>query len=234
MMDASTEPESIVAEVAAAIGEKARARMLFCLLDGRARTSTELSAAADVGPSTASAHLARLCSVGLIRVSAQGRHRYFSLGGIHVAEVLEGLSRLVSDAPAAGFTPRTPARLRSARTCYDHAAGTIAVKIHDRLLELGWLSEAGGAYDLTGRGNDGLSALGVDIESARKSRRKFACPCLDWSERRPHLAGSLGAAILAAALGRGWVVRDLDGRALEVSARGRRELLYPLGVEIDA
>jgi DNA-binding transcriptional ArsR family regulator len=233
-MDAKDDPEAIVAEIAAAIGETARARMLFCLLDGRARTSTELSAVADVGLSTASAHLARLTAAKLVGVSAQGRHRYFSLSGVEVAAVLERLSVLASDSSAPPFAPKVPARLRAARTCYDHVAGTIGVRIHDRLLELGWLrTQPDGAYDISTDGDAGLSGLGIDIDAARRARRKFACPCLDWSERRPHLAGSLGAAILTAALSRKWIVRDLDSRAIEISGRGRRELLSRLGVHAE-
>ena len=141
---------------------------------------------------------------------------------------------LASDSSAPPFAPKVPARLRAARTCYDHLAGTIGVRIHDRLLELGWLrTQPEGAYDISNDGDAGLSGLGIDIDAARRARRKFACPCLDWSERRPHLAGSLGAAILTAALSRKWIVRDLDSRALEISGHGRRELLSRLGVHAD-
>lgn len=234
MMD-DEEPETLVAQIAAAIGEKARSKMLFCLLDGRARTSTELSVVAEVGASTASAHLGRLCAARLVEVSAQGRHRYFSLAGKDIADILEGLSRLACDNSRSVPAPRVSARLRSARTCYDHLAGVAGVAVHDRLFELGWLSSGWGAaaYEVTAAGSAGFAGLGVDLAGAAAARRKFACACLDWSERRAHLAGALGAALLDMALGRKWLLQDLDSRALEVTGRGRRELLSRLGLQLE-
>jgi DNA-binding transcriptional ArsR family regulator len=210
-----------VSSVAAAIGEPARARMLFCLMDGRARTSTELAVVADVSPSTASVHLGRLKEARLVRVSVQGKHRYYSLEGSEVASVLEGLSVLAGGA-SSKFVPRTPNRLRAARTCYDHMAGTLGVSLHDRLMVQGWLSAD---YDLTPKGVESLEALGVDVDAARASRRSFAFPCMDWSERRSHVGGAVGAVLLKLALNRKWVVRDLDSRALAITGTGRRELL---------
>src|SRR5271163_3678302 len=131
-----------VSRIAAAIGEPARARMLYCLMDGHARTSTELAMVADVSPSTASVHLNRLKMEHLVKVLVQGKHRYYSLGGPDVAAALEGLSVLAGSGRGK-FVPNTPSRLRNARTCYDHMAGTLGVALHDRLQALGWLS---GAY----------------------------------------------------------------------------------------
>ena len=134
--------------------------------------------------------------------------------------VLEGLSTLAGT-PRDKFVPNTPKPLRAARTCYDHLAGTLGVALHDRLHELNWLSD----YELTPQGTQGLEELGVDVAAIRTLRRRFACPCLDWSERRPHLGGALGAALLAVALKRKWVRKVPNSRALTVTAAGRREML---------
>ena len=232
-MDAESDPDQAVVTIAAAIGEPTRARMLYCLMDGRARTSTELAAVADVSASTASEHLARLKTEGLVRVVAQGKHRYYSLGGADVARVLEGLSVLAGGARQP-FVPGTPQSLRAARTCYDHIAGTLGVALHDRLVALGWLSGASersqGEYDLLPKGARELEALGVEVARLRALRRRFAFPCLDWSERRAHLGGAVGAAVLGLALKRRWVAQDLDSRVLRVTRRGRDELLLRWGV----
>ncbi len=137
--DAHVHVDVAVARIAAAIGEPARARMLYCLIDGRARTSTELAAVADVTPSTASVHLHRLNQQRLVKVSAQGKHRYYSLEGSAVGNALEALS-VLAGTPRDAFVPNTPTRLRAARTCYDHIAGTIGVALHDRFRTLHWLS----------------------------------------------------------------------------------------------
>src|SRR5215470_15676788 len=131
--------DTAASKIAAAIGEPARARMLFCLSDGHARTSTELAVVAEVSPSTASVHLNRLKSERLVKVHAQGKHRYYSLDGPNVASALEGLS-VLAGRPRTKFVPNTPSRLRAARTCYDHMAGTLGVSLHDRLHAVGWLS----------------------------------------------------------------------------------------------
>src|SRR6185369_2616951 len=133
--------EVAVARIAGAIGEPARARMLFCLMDGHARTSTELAVVADVSTSTASAHLNRLKAERLVKVLTQGKHRFYSLDGPKVARVLEGLS-VIADQPGRKFVPNTPTRLRAARVCYDHMAGTLGVRLHDRFKELKWLVSA--------------------------------------------------------------------------------------------
>jgi DNA-binding transcriptional ArsR family regulator len=227
-MDADSHADAGVSRIASAIGEPARARMLYCLLDGRARTSTELAIVGEVSPSTASVHLTRLKEERLVKVVVQGKHRYYSLEGPNVAGVLEGLS-VLAGGRTNKFVPNTPSRLRAARTCYDHLAGTLGVSLHDRFRALDWLS---GSYELTADGSRALKALGVDLEAARTLRRRFAYACLDWSERRPHLAGALGAAVLKAVLQRGWVVQELDSRALAVTSHGRRELRARFGVAV--
>src|ERR1700733_141818 len=222
-----------VSRIAAAIGEPARARMLYCLVDGHARTSTELAMVAGVSPSTASVHLNRLKTERLVKVSVQGKHRYYSLEGPNVPAALEGLSVLAGGSRAS-FVPNTPSRLRAARTCYDHLAGTLGVALHDRLMKLKWLSDDSlgieSAYSLTPDGAKTLKRLGIDLEATRLLRRRFAYACLDWSERRPHIGGALGAALLKLALKRKWVLQDLDSRALGITSLGRREMLARFGV----
>ncbi|HEX4074305.1 MAG TPA: helix-turn-helix transcriptional regulator [Candidatus Acidoferrales bacterium] len=220
-----------VSSIAAAIGEPARARMLYCLTDGRARTSTELATLAEISPSTASAHLQRLLTERLVKVLAQGKHRYYSLDGADVAAALEALSVLAGGSRAA-FVPNTPSRLRAARRCYDHIAGALGVSLHDRFRAMGWLSDvsADNSYEIAPKGAEGFAALGVDIDAERKLRRRFAFACVDWSERRPHIGGAVGAALLGVALKRKWVAQDLDSRALTVTKIGRREMLTRFGV----
>lgn len=233
-MDAArtTDLPSVAAPIAAAIGEPARARMLYLLMDGHARTSTELALAAGVAPATASAHLNRLRAEHLVRVEVQGKHRYYALAGSDVATVLESLSVLAGDARAA-FVPNTPSHLRDARTCYDHVAGTLGVAIHDRLTALGWLrvsARGGTLYEVTDRGSLGLASLGIDVDGMRSVRRRLAFGCLDWSERRAHVGGALGAALLALALEKKWLTHDRNSRRLELTGLGRRALLARLGV----
>jgi len=221
--------DAAVSRIATAIGEPARTRMLYCLLDGRARTSTELAIAAHVSPATTSVHLNRLKSAELVKVFAQGKHRYYSLEGPRVARMLEGLS-VFAGSTRDKFVPNTPSRLRVARTCYDHMAGTAAVALHDRLQALGWLSA--GAYTVTPDGKKAFARLGIDLDATQLLRRRFAYACLDWSERRPHLGGALGAALLGVALKRKWMTQDLEGRALGITNLGRREMLDRFGVQI--
>lgn len=225
-------PDIKASLIAAAIGEPARARMLYHLTAGHAHTSTELAAIGEVSPSTASAHLQLLAARGLVRVFAQGRHRYYSLEGPQVAAALEALS-VVAGEPARAFAPSTPVHLRAARSCYDHLAGALGVSLHDRFHALGWLSPIGSNnqdYLVTSKGTKRFQELGIDIEATRTLRRRFAFACLDWSERRPHLGGSLGAAVLKLALGRKWIVRDLDSRAVELTPRGGREMAAHFGL----
>jgi len=232
-MNVSPAGDLAVSSIAAAIGEPARARMLYCLLDGRTRTSTELATVADVSPSTASVHLQRLKTEGLVKVLPQGKHRYYSLDSSSVAAILESLS-VLAGASRASFVPTTPHRLRFARTCYDHIAGSLGVALHDRFKSLGWLSGPArdDSYDLTPSGSKAFVALGIDLEAARAARRRFAFACLDWSERRPHIGGAFAAAFLAIGLKRKWLLQELDTRALTITRTGRRELLARFGLTV--
>jgi DNA-binding transcriptional ArsR family regulator len=231
-MNVEDHAEAAVSKIAAAIGEPARARMLYCLIDGRARTSTELAMVADVTPSTASVHLQRLKTQRLVAVFAQGKHRYYSLEGANVAAALEALSVLAGRSRDM-FVPNTPNGLRAARTCYDHIAGTLGVSLHDRFKAMGWLSGGSGsnnAYELTTHGTKAFENLGIDVAAIRALRRRFAFACVDWSERRPHIGGALGAALLNVAMKRKWVLQELDSRALTVTRIGRREMRAHFGL----
>jgi DNA-binding transcriptional ArsR family regulator len=222
--------DAALSQVAGAIAEPARTKMLCALMDGHARTSTEMAVIAEVSTSTASAHLARLKDDGLITLHTQGRHRYYSLAGPSVAQAIEGLM-VISRNSAKAFVPSTPTRLQFARTCYDHMAGTLAVTLHDHFIEAGWLT-GNDSYQLSAHGDKAMVELGIDVAALRTQRRRFACACLDWSMRRPHLAGALGAALLQNAVRREWVIQDLDSRALSVTPKGRKALKARFGTTI--
>jgi DNA-binding transcriptional ArsR family regulator len=234
-MNATDRVDPDVTGIAAAIAAPARARMLYCLVDGCARTSTELALLADVTPSTASVHLRRLAEQRLVRVHARGRHRYYSLEGATVAAALEALG-VLAGGPRAAAAPEAPNPLRAARSCYDHIAGALGVSLYARLEALGWLAVGAkgrdGECDLTAGGARAFEALGIDVEAARTLRRRFAYACVDWTERRPHLGGALGAAVLDIALSKRWVMRERDSRALVVSGVGRREFLARFGLRV--
>ncbi len=219
------------APIAALIAEPPRAVMLAELLGGRALTATELAAGAEVAPSTASAHLAKLVAGSLLSVEVQGRHRYYRLAGREVARALETLGVLVG--PPLGEDPFERAalhELRFARTCYDHLAGQLGVAMRCALLERGILREDGVEHRVTGRGEAWFAAFGVDLQAARRARRSFARRCLDWTERRPHLAGALGAALLGRLVDRAWVTRRCNERALDLTLAGRSALARELGL----
>ena len=184
-----------MSNIASAIGEPARARILLCLMDGQARTSTELAVIARVGPSTASAHLHRLQGSGLVTVLQQGKHRYYSLSGAEVAAMLEQMSVLAGGAKIKR-TASAEDRLRAARSCYDHFAGHIGVALHDRFKEMQWLVnvalEHDEDYELSADGIKVFGNLGIDVAAVRARQRRFARGCLDWSERRFHLGGDCG------------------------------------------
>jgi DNA-binding transcriptional ArsR family regulator len=234
-MNVVNKADLIISRIASAIGEPARVRMLYSLLDGHARTSTELAVVANVSPSTASAHLNRLLAERLIKVVVQGKHHYYSLDGPNVANALEGLT-VIAGVSHDQFVPTTPSRLRNARTCYDHMAGRLGVLLHNRFQTLGWLSiDSSGkdnGYDVTSGGKKALEALGIDLAETRSLRRRFAYACLDWSERQPHIGGALGSALLKNALKRKWVVEHLDSRALSITSVGRREMLKRFGLSV--
>ncbi|HET8613406.1 MAG TPA: winged helix-turn-helix domain-containing protein [Sphingomonas sp.] len=221
-----------VAEIGALVGDPARAAMLTALLDGRALSAGELAACAGVAPQTASGHLARLAAAGLIRVERQGRRRYHRLASADVAAMLESMH--VAGERAAPRPIRTgpaDAALRAARSCYDHLAGRLAVDLADALTARGWVDLEGGDDGLSAAGAKALAEWGVDVPALRTAKRRFCRPCLDWSERRPHVAGALGAAILDRGLALGWLRRRSDSRALIVTPIGAAGFRSRFGIE---
>jgi DNA-binding transcriptional ArsR family regulator len=235
-MNVAEDADQQIARIAAAVGEPARSRMLYSLMNGRASTATELALVAGVTPSTATTHLHRLRSERLVRVVAQGKHRYYSLDSERVADLLESLT-VFAGTTRDDVVPGPPDPIRQARTCYDHLAGALGVALLDRLVTLRWLTrtgpEASGAFTVTDKGAAGLGALGIDLEAARHLRRRFAFACLDWSERRPHMAGAVGAALLRHFVQKKWVASHLTSRALRVTALGRRELATRFDLRVD-
>jgi DNA-binding transcriptional ArsR family regulator len=234
MDDKQTFADTALAEIAQSLAEPARARMLCCLMDGHARTATELAAVGEIGASTASAHLARLSGAGLIECQSQGRHRYYRLAGGEVGAALEAMLVLAGrhHKVANAFEPSTPKGLREARRCYDHLAGDWAVRLHDHALRHAWIAadaELARAYTLSEAGRLAFGTLGLDMAAVQAGRRRLACACMDWSVRSPHLGGALGAAWLQLLIKDAWVEGELDSRALRITPRGRTRLQRLLG-----
>ncbi|HEX4097942.1 MAG TPA: winged helix-turn-helix domain-containing protein [Caulobacteraceae bacterium] len=218
-----------LAELAALIADPSRAAILLTLMDGRALTASELASAAGVGLPTASTHLGRLVEAGLVAGEKQGRHRYHRLAGPEVAEAIEALLALCAPAgPAAVRTGPHDAAMREARVCYDHLAGVKGVALLDALRRRGFI-QGEDRPELTDAGRAAFQALGVELSALAKGRRPLCRGCLDWSERRTHLGGALGAAILSLMLERGWA-RRLEGRALEITPSGERAMAETFGV----
>lgn len=214
-----------IANIAALIADPARAAILDSLLDGRAWTATELSIEAGVTPQTTSSHLAKLRDGQMIVVAKQGRHRYYRLANAQVAQVLETLAVMAGGhGEPRGARRAEAAQLRAARTCYDHLAGRLGVGLVRAMEARGYLEKAGQDYVLMPAGEEFLSGLGIDLEAARRKRRAFARQCLDWSEREPHLGGSLGAALADRLFELDWLVRTPQRRRVEITAAGKRAL----------
>jgi DNA-binding transcriptional ArsR family regulator len=215
-----------LAAVASVIGEPSRAAMLDALMSGRALTAGELGRAAGIGRSATSEHLARLIAAGLVEVTVQGRHHYHRLAGPAVGHALEALSHIAPPKRVTSLKDSSRGRsLWQARTCYDHLAGACGVALHDFLLGRGLVAATGPGYAVTAAGEEWFADLGVDVAAARGRRRAFARPCLDWTERRPHLAGALAAATTQRLMGLGWFARrGEDTRALRVTEAGLEAL----------
>lgn len=220
-----------LASTAALIADPARAAMLAALLDGRSLPSGELARIGGVSAQSASMHLSQLVDGGFLAVKQQGRHRYYAIARHEVAHAVEALGVISTSEKCRPVM--SDQALRYARTCYDHLAGELAVQLMDKFEGDGLLVSSGDRdYEVTRRGEIFFSKWAVDIAALRRSRRHFARRCLDWTERRDHLAGSLGAAICEKFLTSGWIRRDRRSRAVHVSLEGRRELSRVLGCAI--
>jgi DNA-binding transcriptional ArsR family regulator len=221
-----------VAAVARLIGNPARAAMLDLLLSGRAHSAGDLAREAGVAPSTASTHLAELVDGGLLAAERAGRQQLYRLAGPSVARAMEALAVLAPPRKVSSLRLATKsANLRFARTCYDHLAGQLGVAVTEALITQRILRVRDGAFDVTTQGERRLADLGVDLQAARRRRRGFSLACLDWSERRSHLAGALGAALCDRLFDLGWIRRRPTSRALFLTEAGRVGLRHELGVE---
>ncbi len=221
-----------LAAVAALMADPARAAMLQAMMDGGTLPSGELARRAQVAASTASEHLSLLHAAGFVVREVVGRERRYGLASPAVAETLESLARIAVPAPVLSLQGANRAEaIRAARTCYDHLAGRLGVGLTEMLVARGAVVEHDATYDVTDSGERFLTSIGVDVTAARERRRSFARACLDWSERRPHIAGALGAALAETIIAQGWVRRRPADRGLQITARGYSEFAR-LGVQL--
>lgn len=223
-----------IARIASLVGEPARAAMLLELMDGRSLTAHELAKAAHVAAPTASRHLAQLVEAGLLRMEPRGRHRYHRLASAEVARLLESLMQLAGEVPARRTVVVGPrdASLRQARMCYDHIAGRLGLAIADGLLAEQAIAFDGDNGHVTDRAGAVLQRWGLPLDPLPPGRgRPYCRPCLDWSERRSHVAGTLGALICTHCLSQGWLIRKPDSRALTISGAGAARLRDLLGLQ---
>lgn len=221
------------ASIGALLGVPARANILASLIDGQALTATELAISAGVSPQTTSSHLAKLVEAGLILAEKHGRHRFYRLADPYIADILEPLAELVKHQPVPERRKsRAPLDLCPARLCYDHLAGKVGVQVADGLMEKDYLVSMGRDYRVTDGGSAFFGEIGVDLAALAQTRRVFARQCLDWSERRSHLGGALGAAVCERFLKEGWIKRTRVPRQIAVLDAGRSALKKLLNIEI--
>ncbi len=222
-----------IAAAAALIGTPARAALLLALAESESLSARELATRAGIAPSTASSHLARLVSGGLVVSERRSRHRYFRLAGPPIAEALEALAGIAPTKPVRSLRDATVAdAIRYARTCYDHLAGGLGVELAAALEREQVLVERNGAYALGPCAETRLASLGIELAALERQRRVVARPCLDWSERRPHVAGALGAALANRLFELGWLKRRPANRSVELTPTGREQLRIELGIEL--
>jgi DNA-binding transcriptional ArsR family regulator len=225
-----------IPRIAGLLADPARAKIVWSLIDGTTRPAGELAYAANISAQSASAHLAKLVEGGLLESEAQGRHRYFRIASAEVAGVVEGMASLgASIRPRAPRPPlpsqSVPVQFLHARTCYGHLAGEMAVRILEALQKSRWLAAAAGERDfaVTRLGEQKLAALEVDLDAARRSRRVFARACVDLTQRRPHLGGALGDALLDLYVARGWVQRHRSSRVVSITPQGQQNFRRVFG-----
>ncbi len=228
----TTTQTSRLASVGAALADPTRATIVAALAGGTAHTAGELARHAGVVASTASEHLSRLIDAGLVAVEAAGRHRYYRLASPEVASLIESIDALDLTETSPISRPHPGSEMAFARSCYDHLAGELGVRLHGALHDIGVLTSIDDVSHLTDRGEDHLREIGIDLAPYRQSRRPLCRDCLDWTQRRHHLGGSVGAAILDHLLADGWVSRRAERRILRVTERGRTRFEAHLGVAV--
>lgn len=225
--------DAAIAPVALLLADPARVAILMALSDGREVPAGELALAAGVTAPTASAHLAKLTTVGMIGMRREGRHRFYRLVRPELVQAMEALAVLAPEAaPRTHRQARIGRAVRAARTCYDHLAGQLGVGLTQALVSRDALRQAGNQFEVTQAGSELFEQFGIDLEGVRARRRGFAPACLDWSERLPHIAGSLGAALLAALFDRRWIERTADSRAVTITVAGRRGFERTFGMAV--
>ncbi len=228
------EPDADLASVAALIADRHRARMLLTLLGGVPQSGSALAEAAGISRALASAHLKKLVAAGFVTVQPSGRQRLYSIASPMVADTLEALTLLAPPRPVASLRDASRAKnLRWARMCYDHLAGVVGVALTEAMTERDLIRAQDGGFVLGSRGAAGFGELGIDVGQLEQRTRPLLRPCMDWSERKHHLAGSLGAAVTAAMLGRKWIARREASRVVSVSETGLTGLRDWAGVDLD-
>ena len=224
-----------IPRIAGLFADPARARILRTLIDGTMRPAGELAYAAEISAQSASAHLAKLVDGGLLAAEAQGRHRYFRIASAEVADAIESLASLsVAIKPRAPRDPlpskAVPIQFLYSRTCYDHLAGETAVQVCEAMVKARWLAADGRDFRVTRLGGKKLAALNVDLEAARRTRRVFARACVDLTQRRPHVGGALGAALLDLYIARGWILRARRSRVVSITPKGQEAFRRMFGI----
>ena len=224
--------ENNFVDIAGLIGEPVRAKMLWNLLDGRAYTASELALAADISGTSASNHLTKLLAADLLKVEKQGRHRYFSFSRPDIAYVVESLASLSGPSSKKMERETVLPGIKYCRSCYDHVAGFVGVKIAEGLERKKAIRKSASLYLVTNSGWKLLADLGIDKNEMMANRRPLTRQCLDWSERKPHLAGQLGARLLNSMLDRDWLKRMKFSRELIITTKGRSEIKKMFGVDL--
>jgi DNA-binding transcriptional ArsR family regulator len=224
--------ENQFSQIASLIGDPVRAKILWALLDGRAYTATELAVYADTTPQNISMHLNKLVSADLLSVESQGRHRYYNYSRADVPYAIEAIANLIpgKDLSASKHSEDKP--VRHCRSCYDHLAGKVGVLLTDGLLKLQFIYKEDNSFEVSAEGETWFNSLSIDVDLLKKQKRSFARPCLDWSERKHHLAGSLGAALLNRMIADGWVRKEKDSRTVIVTRKGEQAFFDHFKIDV--
>jgi len=219
-------------KISALVGEPVRATILWTLLDGKAFTASELAIAADTSASNISMHLARLVNAGVLKAESHGRHRYYAFSNNKIAYAVEALATLIPLPSKKAITVDELQPIQQCRTCYDHLAGKTGVLLTDAFLKQKIIKQRNSSFELTPKGQKWFHAMQIDTDELQQQRRSFLRPCLDWSERRYHMAGSLAAALLDKMLSQDWLRKTKNSRAVVVTAKGQENLYKKLKIVV--
>ena len=224
--------EDQFSKITSLLGDPVRSKIMWALLDGRAYTATELAVYADTSPQNMSMHLQKLVEAELLSVEKQGRHRYYNYARPDIAFAIEALAGLLPK-PETDILVKLPdAPIRYCRSCYDHLAGKVGVTLTDSLVKKDYITNRNGEFEVSTAGSAFFSTLDIDIVALANQKRSFARACLDWSERKPHLAGSLGAALMSKMVQQDWLRKTQNSRAITLTGKGRAELYRLLQIDI--